>query len=200
MCARNECDNTRLRRLSQLRAHSRVRVVLRVDVSLDLGFHVVIGVGRFNVQQEGFIRQLHFTTHTQYQVQKFFSSGCCSPIVSCHRQLNLYPIFLHISHRENGSFEVCIQGLVLDLFQQSLGHGRRQLTDRQAFSLGVIDMYSVFVMKHLLERGVIVIHVLGEPLLGELWVGQGLCEGLDISLHEVVVLGLITCEDVGFVS
>ena len=29
--------------------------------------------------------------------------------------------------------------------------------------------------------------------------GQGLCEGLDISLHEVVVLGLITCE-VGFVS
>ena len=30
--------------------------------------------------------------------------------------------------------------------------------------------------------------------------GQGLCEGLDISLHEVVVLGLITCEEVGFVS
>ena len=29
--------------------------------------------------------------------------------------------------------------------------------------------------------------------------GQGLCEGLDISLHEVVVLGLITCEEVGFV-
>ena len=30
--------------------------------------------------------------------------------------------------------------------------------------------------------------------------GQGLHEGLDISLHEVVVLGLITCEEVGFVS
>ena len=29
---------------------------------------------------------------------------------------------------------------------------------------------------------------------------QGLCEGLDISLHEVVVLGLITCQEVGFVS
>ena len=56
MCARNECDNTRLRRLSQLGAHSRVHIVLRVDVSLDLGFHVVIGVGRLNVQQEGFIR------------------------------------------------------------------------------------------------------------------------------------------------
>ena len=54
-------------------------------------------------------------------------------------------------------------------------------------------------MKHLLERGVIVIHILEEPLLGKLWVGQGLCEGLDISLHEVNVLGLITCEEVGFV-
>ena len=55
-------------------------------------------------------------------------------------------------------------------------------------------------MKHLLERGVIVIHILEEPLLRELWLGQGLCEGLDISLHEVVVFGLITCAGVGFVS
>ena len=61
-------------------------------------------------------------------------------------------------------------------------------------------MYSVCVMKHLLERGVIVIHILEEPLLGELWVGQRLCEGLDISLHEVVGLGLITCEEVGVVK
>ena len=73
-------------------------------------------------------------------------------------------------------------------------------TDRQIFSLGVIDVYSVCVMKHLLERGVIVIHILEEPLLGELWVGQGLCEGLDISLHEVVGFGLITCEQVGVVK
>ena len=29
--------------------------------------------------------------------------------------------------------------------------------------------------------------------------GQGLCEGLDISLHEVVVLGLVTCAGVGVV-
>ena len=36
---------------------------------VDLGFHVVIGVGRLTVQQEGFTRQLHFTTHTQSQVQ-----------------------------------------------------------------------------------------------------------------------------------
>ena len=73
MCARNECDNTeqRLRR-QQLRARSRVHVVLRVVVALDLGFHVVIGVGRLNVQQEGFIHQRHFTTHTQYPVQSSF--------------------------------------------------------------------------------------------------------------------------------
>ena len=55
------------------------------------------------------------------------------------------------------------------------------------------------VMKHLLERGVIVIHILEEPLLGELRLGQGLCEGLDVSLLEVEVLGLITCAEVGFV-
>ena len=29
--------------------------------------------------------------------------------------------------------------------------------------------------------------------------GSGLCEGFDISLHEVVVLGLITCVGDGFV-
>ena len=46
--------------------------VLRVDVSLDLGFDVVIGVGRLTVQLEGFTRQLHFTTHTQFQVQSSF--------------------------------------------------------------------------------------------------------------------------------
>ena len=52
-CARNECDNTELTtKTATLRARSRVHVVLRV-ASLDLGFHVVIGVGRLNVQQEG---------------------------------------------------------------------------------------------------------------------------------------------------
>ena len=71
-CARDECDNTELTtKTATLRARSRVHVVLRVD-SLDLGFHVVIGVGRLNVQQDGFIRQLHFTTQTQHQVQSSF--------------------------------------------------------------------------------------------------------------------------------
>ena len=75
-------------------------VVLRV-VSLALGFHVVIGVGRFNVQQDGFVLQLHFTTQAQ-------SSLLLDVVVrlSCHRPLNLYPKLLHVSHRENGSFEV----------------------------------------------------------------------------------------------
>ena len=61
-------------------------------------------------------------------------------------------------------------------------------------------MNSVCVVKHILECGVIVLDVFEEPLLGELWVGLGLCEGLDLSLHEVVGVGLITCEEVGFVS
>ena len=33
-----------------------------------------------------------------------------------------------------------------------------------------------------------------------LWVGQGLCEGLDVSLHEFLVLELISCEEVGVVK
>ena len=60
-------------------------------------------------------------------------------------------------------------------------------------------MFSVCVVQHLLERRVIVIHILEKPLLTELWLGQGLCEGLDISLLEVVGFGLITCWEVGFV-
>ena len=48
--------------------HCRVSYALFVD----LGLHVVIGVGRLTVQREGFIRQLNFTTHTQFQVQSYF--------------------------------------------------------------------------------------------------------------------------------
>ena len=61
-------------------------------------------------------------------------------------------------------------------------------------------MYSVCFAKHILECGVIVMHVLEEPLLGERWVGQGLCEGLDVGLLEVVGVGLITCEEVRVVK
>ena len=61
-------------------------------------------------------------------------------------------------------------------------------------------MYSVCFAKHILECGVIVLYVLEEPLLGKLRVGQGLCVGLDVSLHEVVGVGLITCEEVRVVK
>ena len=37
-------------------------------------------------------------------------------------------------------------------------------------------------------------------MLGELRGGQGLCVGLDVSLLEVVGVGLITCEGVGVVK
>ena len=46
--------------------------VLRVDVSLDLGFHVVIGVGRLIVQRDGFHTSTAF--HHAYAIPstKFF--------------------------------------------------------------------------------------------------------------------------------
>ena len=81
---------------------------------------------------------------------------------------------------------------------QSVGHGRR-LTNRRAFSLGVIDLFSVCIEEHLTDCGIVAIHVLEEPLLGEPLPGRGLCEGLDISLREEVVVGLITCVGEGFV-
>ena len=76
MCARDESDNSKTdyedcNTTRTLTCTVEFHVVLRV-ASLDLGFHVVIGVGRLNVQQDGFIRQLHVTTHTQYQVQSSF--------------------------------------------------------------------------------------------------------------------------------
>ena len=60
-------------RRQTLHAHSRVHQVCHVIVGfrvlcVDLGFHVVIGVGRPTVQREGLKRQLLFTTQTQYQV------------------------------------------------------------------------------------------------------------------------------------
>ena len=82
----------------------------------------------------------------------------------------------------------------------SIGHGRRRLTNRQAFSLGMIDLFSVCIEEHLTDCGIIVTHVLEEPLLGEPLLGHGLCEGLDVSLREEVVLGLVTCVGEGLVS
>ena len=55
-------------------------------------------------------------------------------------------------------------------------------------------MFSVCVKEHLTDCGIVVIHVLGEPLLGEPLLGHGLLIELDVSLCEEVALGLITCE------
>ena len=83
---------------------------------------------------------------------------------------------------------------------RSIGDGRRRLTNRQAFSLEVIDLFSVCIEEHLTDCGIVVIHIFEEPLLGEPLLGRGLCEGLDESLREEVVLGLITCVGEGLVS
>ena len=114
-----------LRRLT-LRAHSRVHQVCHVIV----GFHVICvdlcfsrchwcrtshrSAGRFYMST---------SFHHAYAIPsvKFFSSGCCSLTSSCHRPLNQYRKFLHISHHENG----CSQELSLHL--PSVTVDRRQL-------------------------------------------------------------------------
>ena len=57
-----------------------------------------------------------------------------------------------------------------------------------AFSFRVIDSSSVRVEERLIDNGVVVVQVFGEPLLG-----YGLLIQLDISLCEEVVVGLRTC-------
>ena len=112
----------------QLRAHSRVTQVchvivgfhvLRVDVSLDLCFHVVIGVGRLTVQQ-GFIRQLHFTTHTQFQVQSSFFWMLQSDFVLSSSTQSVSQILAYFTSRKR-VFEV------LSLHTPSVTVDRRQL-------------------------------------------------------------------------
>ena len=74
--------------------------VLCVEVGLDLGCHVVIGV------------VLGFTTQTQYQVQSSFLLDfvvhlcTCSQTVFCDRQFSSVANYCTLFHRENGSFEV----------------------------------------------------------------------------------------------
>ena len=52
-------------------------------------------------------------------------------------------------------------------------------------------MFSVCIIKHLLERGVIVIHIVEEPLIGELLLGQ--VDPISL-LAEYTVLPLILVE------
>ena len=80
------------------------------------------------------------------------------------------------------------------------GHRRRRLTDKQVFSLRVMDMYFVSFTQHIHECDVIVFGVLGKTLIGERRWGQELCVRLDVSLPEVVGVGPITCEGVKLVK
>ena len=74
-------------------------------------------------------------------------------------------------------------------------------TDRQTSLLAGSDRHVLGVLREASPRvRVIVLDVLGKPLLAELWVGQGLCMGLDISLLDGVGAGLTTCEEVGVVK
>ena len=109
MCVRNECDNTRLRRLTTTRTFtwtSSVSRHRRVSCALCWSWFSRCHWDRTSRRSAGrFYTSTSF--HHVYAIPstKFISSGCCSPTLSCHRQLNLYPKFLYISHRENGSFE-----------------------------------------------------------------------------------------------
>ena len=82
----------------QIRAHSRVHQVCHVTIGfhvlcVDLGFHVVIGVGRLTVQREGLKRQLNFTTrNSKYKIIFFWmlydfvlssSTQTVYPILTC---------------------------------------------------------------------------------------------------------------------
>ena len=112
-----------------------------------------------------------------------------------------------------------VQCLVLDLFPQRVApfvrgflplfpqrvapiyRTRTTTTDQQTgLSLGVRDLFSVCVKEHLTDCGIVVIHVLEEPLLGEPLLGHGLLIELGVRLCEEVVLGLITCVGEGLVS
>ena len=109
-----------LRRLTTLRAHSRVPQVchvivgfhvLRVDVSLDLGFHVVTGVGRLTVQQKGLKRQLHFTTHTQFQVQNSFFWMLQSDFVMSSSTQSVSQILAYFTSRKTGLLKCCLYNM-----------------------------------------------------------------------------------------
>ena len=119
MCARNECDIARLRRLTTTRAHSRVHQVCHVIVGFhvlcdDLGLHVVIGVGRLTVQQDGFIRQLHFTTQSKHQVQSSFFLDVpvrLCPVVIVHSICS--QIIAHFCIAKTGLLRCCLYTLRL---------------------------------------------------------------------------------------
>ena len=110
MCARNECDNARLRRLTTTRTFTcspSVSRHCRVSCALCWSWFSRCHWCRTSHRSAGrFYTSTWFHHADAIANTKFFSSGRSSLALSCHRQLKLYPKFLHISHRENGSFDV----------------------------------------------------------------------------------------------
>ena len=118
MCARNECDNTRLRRLTTTRTFICYPSVSR---------HCWVSCASCWCFSGSWFSRCHWCRTSHRSAGRFFSSTLfhhayaipstkfflldvvvrlCPVIV---RQLNLYPKFLHISHLENGSFEFTVQ-------------------------------------------------------------------------------------------
>ena len=124
MHAKNDCDNARLRRLTTTRTITcspSVSRHCRVSWTLCWSWFSRCHWCRTSHSSAGrFYKSTLFHHACAIPNTKFFSSECFSPTLSCHRQLNLYPKFLHNSHRENGSFEV------LSLYLPSVTIDRRQ--------------------------------------------------------------------------
>ena len=120
-CATRECADGKQNKTKQTEGTKHMLMsnvefhVLCVEVGLDLGCHVVIGV------------VLGFTTQTQYQEQSSFLLDVavhfctCSQTVSCDRKFSSVANCCTILRRENGSFEV------LSSHHPSVTVDRRQL-------------------------------------------------------------------------
>ena len=153
-CVQGMSETTQDYEDKQLHAHSCVHQVCHVIVGfhvlcVDLGFHVVIGVGRLTVQQEGFIRQLYFTTHTQFQVQSSFLldvvvrlcpvivNSICIPnscifhiaktgLLRCclYRSSGLRGFAIASTQKQVTSSMPCARSLSTAQIQRAWGHGR----------------------------------------------------------------------------
>ena len=98
MCARNECDSKDRTRTKKTKTTTRtftcspsVSRHCRVSCALCWSWFSRCHWCRTSHR---WARRFHTSTsfHHAYAIPsaKFFSSGCCSPTLSCHRQLNLY--------------------------------------------------------------------------------------------------------------
>ena len=113
MCARNECDSRNRTRTKKTNNYVHIHALPKCVTPLS-GFMCFVLILVFTLSLVSdvspFSRKVLYVNFISPRIRnskyKVLSSGCCSPTLSCHRQLNLYPKFLHISHRENGSFEV----------------------------------------------------------------------------------------------